>query len=80
MLKTKREQETPHYSKTRVIEVVQSCLGSVSLPLTEFRAWFLCSSLLPMITIILLFTLGSIYSTNASGAEQMSETITSNQT
>ena len=30
--------------------------------------------------IIPLFTLGSIYSTNASGAEQMSETNNSNQT
>ena len=28
--------------------------------------------------IILLFTLGSIYSTNASGAEQMTETNNSN--
>ena len=42
---------------------------------------FSASEFLVLIIIIIpLFTLGSVYSTNASGAEQMPETNNSNQT
>ena len=49
-------------------------------PLEEKDTIIIIIIIIIIITIILLFTLGSIYSTNASGAEQMPETNNSNQT